>query len=109
MADGILWFTKDRYENEIYLTEERWAHITDPANHPELNHLVDELRQTIQVGQRKQDSLNPQKYRYSHAFSTLPEENTHIVAIVLFRFREDVNSRPVPNNYVATAFLKELS
>jgi hypothetical protein len=38
----------------------------------------------------------------------LGEENTHIVAIVLFRFREGDGGRPVPNNYIVTAYQKEI-
>ncbi len=44
------------------------------------------LKDTIRRGQREQDMFNLQKYRYSRAFDTLPEHNTHVVAIVLFRF-----------------------
>jgi len=66
------------------------------------------LKKTIQSGMRKQDSLNPQKYRYVKAFEELPEGNTHIVAIVLFRFKESEVSEPVPNNYIVTAYHKEI-
>lgn len=45
------------------------------------------LQQTVRAGKRKQDSLIPQKYRYAMAFDNLAEDNTHIVAIVLFGFR----------------------
>ncbi len=36
MPDGKLWTQRDRYDNEIYLTHERWSHITEASNHPEL-------------------------------------------------------------------------
>jgi hypothetical protein len=64
------------------------------------------LKDVIHSGRRRQDSLNPQKYRYSHAFDDLIEDNTHIVAIVLFRFNEGEDGRPVPNNYIVTAYQK---
>ncbi|NJO83768.1 MAG: hypothetical protein HC828_13855 [Blastochloris sp.] len=60
----------------------------------------------IRSGRRKQDTLNPQKYRYRHAFGDLVEDNTHIVAIVLFRFSGGENGKPTPNNYIVTAYQK---
>ena len=68
----------------------------------------DHLKKTIRSSMRRQDSLNPQKYRYVQAFEDLPEGNTHIVAIVLLRFREDERGEPVPNNYIVTAYQKEI-
>ncbi len=65
------------------------------------------LQATIRTGQRKQDSLNPHKYRYSQAFEQLAEGNTHIVAIVLLRFSPGVHGEPLPNNYIVTAYQKE--
>lgn len=58
-----------------------------------------ELRKTIRSGRRKQDALNPQKYRYVKAFDNLAEFNTHIVAIALFRFTEDEHWTPLPNTH----------
>jgi hypothetical protein len=68
----------------------------------------DELRETLRNGRRKQDSLNPQKFRYSMAFPRLAEGNTHVVAIVLFRFRETSEGLIAANNYVVTAYLKAI-
>jgi hypothetical protein len=85
MSDPIRWTVRDRYGNSVYLTQERWEHIVEPVNHPELETYEDELRETVQNGTRRQDSLNPQKFRYSKEFTNLPADNTHIVAIVLFR------------------------
>ncbi len=36
MAVGRRWAVEDRYGNTIYLTNERWEHIIDPWNHPEI-------------------------------------------------------------------------
>jgi len=108
MIQSRRWNERDRYDNDIYLTDERWGHITEPANHPEMLAYEDELRQTIRSGRRKQDALNPQKYRYVKAFDNLAEFNTHIVAIVLFRFTEDEHGTPLPNNYIVTAYQKEI-
>lgn len=108
MEGGRRWSIRDSYDNEIYLTDERWEHIIEPLNHPELFDYEEELKATLQVGRRKQDALNPQKYRYSMPFDHLVEDNTHIVAIVLCRFSEDADSKPVTNNYVVTAYMKEI-
>jgi hypothetical protein len=101
-----LWTIGDRYGNLIYLTEERWEHIIDPYNHPEMEECEEEIKQTIRSGMRKQEPLNPQKYRYTKAFKGLFGSNTHIVVIVLFRFQQDTNGQVVPNNYIVTAYQK---
>ena len=67
-----------------------------------------QLQDVIRTGLRKPDSLNPRKYRYSKAFVDLAEDNTHIVAIVLFGFIENETGQPIPNNYITTAFQKEI-
>lgn len=108
MAAGRRWTVHDRYGNEIYLTHERWEHILDPVNHPEMMEFEEALKETIRTGTRKQDPLNPRKYRYSKAFNHLAEDNTHILAIVIFGFGEDGSGRPVPNNYTTTAYQKEI-
>jgi hypothetical protein len=46
------WTVRDRYGNSIYLTEERWKHITDILNHPEMEDYEEYLKNTIQVGRR---------------------------------------------------------
>ena len=98
------WIERDRSGNEIYLTEERWEHITDAANHPEMLDYENELRETIRLGKRKQETFSPQKYRYSRAFENLTAKNTHIVAVVVFRLSEDLS----PNNFIVTAYQKRI-
>ncbi len=68
----------------------------------------DHLKSTIQKGRRRQEPLNPRKYRYSDAFDDLPEDLNHVVAIALFGFDVDENGETIPNNFVATAFLKHI-
>ena len=102
------WMARDRYGNDIYLTQERWDHIVQPLNHPEMLTYETHLKEAIQSGQRKQDLLNPQKYRYIKAFTDLAKDNTHLIAIVLFRFSEGKEGKPLPNNYIVTAYQKEL-
>jgi hypothetical protein len=108
MAAGRRWLVHDRYGNDIYLTHERWEHIIDPMSHPEMSAYEEHLRETIQSGRRKQDPLNSRKYCYVKAFDNLVEDNTHIVAIVLFGFSEGPSGEPVSNNYVVTAYQKEI-
>lgn len=109
MVDGRRWTTHDRYGNAIYLTQERWEHIIEAINHPEMADFEEQLKDTIQTGMRRQDPLNPHKYRYFKPFNGLVEDNTHIIAIVLFGFSEDGSvGRLVPNNYITTAYQKEI-
>jgi hypothetical protein len=104
MFEDRRWIERDRLGNEIYLTEERWEHITNPANHPEMLGQEDELREAVRLGSRKQEMLNPNKYRYSRAFENLTASNTHIVAVVIFRLAEDLS----PNNFIVTAYQKKV-
>jgi hypothetical protein len=97
MTAGRRWTIRDHYGNDIYLTHERWEHIVDPMTHPEMTEYEEQLKETIRTGTRKQDPLNPRKYRYIKAFDHLAEDNTHIIAIVLFGFGEDEAGRPIPN------------
>ena len=102
------WIVYDRNSNPIYLTEERWAHIVEPMNHPEMMDFEEHLKTTIRQGRRRQEPLNPRKYRYVHAFNDLPEAMTHIVAIVLFGFEVNERGETDSNNFIATAFFKHI-
>ncbi len=107
MPEPIRWNVQDRYSNSIYLTQERWEHIIESINHPEMEEYEEELKETVQSGVRKQDSLNTQKYRYSKEFDNLPADNTHVVAIVLFRLHESGLGEIESNNFIVTAYQKE--
>lgn len=101
---GKRWTVQDRYGNPIYLNQERWAHIL--AGHPELEPYEGHIKMTLERGRRRQEPLNPRKYRYTMYFRDLPEDFNHIVAIVLFGYVVDVQGESAPNNWVATAFMK---
>ena len=105
MSQGRRWTVEDATGDPIYLTEERWEHICD--GHPELAVYEAAIRETVRRGRRWQDRKNPQKYYYRLRVPNLPGFNTHIEAVVLFRFdvMDDVVST---NNYVVTAYPKEL-
>ncbi len=104
MISGIRWAIEDRQGNPIYLTEERWKHIV--GHHREMRIHEEELKECIRCGFRKQDPLNPQKYKYTKYFPGLPGCNTVIVGVVLFRFKETETGEIVRNNYLATAYQK---
>jgi uncharacterized protein YuzE len=80
MATGKRWMVRDRYGNQIYLTQERWEHIIEPLNHPEMADYEEHLKEVLRSGHRKQDSRSPQKYRYSHPFAYDEESDTLYIA-----------------------------
>jgi hypothetical protein len=83
---------RDRYGHEIELTDERWRHIV--TYHPELEDLRDEVLETIRKGVRRQDAVEPEKYKYLRKFADLPLDYTHLVAVV----------KMVRNNFILTAY-----
>ncbi|GAK56765.1 hypothetical protein U27_03729 [Candidatus Vecturithrix granuli] len=105
---GRRWSVQDRYGNQIYLTQERWQHIIDAMNHPEIEEYERVVKQTLQTGQRRQEPLNPRKYRYSQYYDDLPGDVNTIVVIVLFGVSCDNHGQTHPNNYVVTAFFKHI-
>ena len=107
-GSGRRWTVQDRYGNSIYLTQKQWNHVVAPANHPEMIDCEDHLKETIRFGRRRQEPLNPRKYRYSRYFDDLPGGSNHIVAIVLFTFDVDEHGQTIENNFVATAFFKHI-
>jgi len=98
------WTVRDRLENEIYLTEERWRHILE--SRPEMEPFLDEFLETIRTGRRKQDSLLPDKFFYHKRFEVLLPENNHLVSVVLFRFRTAADGTSQPNNFVVSGWMK---
>lgn len=51
MPGGKAWTVRDRYGNDSYLTWEWWAHIIEPANHPEVEPYFDYISETISLKQ----------------------------------------------------------
>jgi len=83
-SSGRRWTVQDRDGHPIYLTQERWRYIAEDNNHPELADYEDHLRATIEQGRRRQEPLNPRKYRYVRRFDDLPAGFNHVVGIVIF-------------------------
>jgi hypothetical protein len=101
------WTVYDRYSNAIYLTQERWEHIIDPDNHPEME-TCEEARRNHSFRATDTRFTQPPKYRYSKAIDGLAANNTHVVAIVLCRFQQNQQNQPIPNNYIVTAYQKRM-
>lgn len=101
-----IWTVYDRGGREIYLTAERWEHIT--SKHGELTDHFDEVLDTIRYGRRKQERRDPQRYRYREVCYTLPDDNNHITVIVVFSFRTLDDGTVVANNFVTTAWGEDL-
>ncbi len=87
-----MWKVIDKWGNEIVLTKERWKHIID--HHWELKEHLDDVLKTIRLGKRKQETVNPQKFKYIHSFDYLPHNYTHVVVIV----------KLATNKFVITAY-----
>jgi len=99
---GRKWIVHDRYGNEIYMTEERWKHSLEHEDMEE--YLLEHVLLTLKTGRRKQEALNPSKYRYSKAFNDLPADNEYIVVVVKFGTLFDSMGQLQPNNFVLTAY-----
>ena len=105
---GRRWNVHDRYGNQIYITQERWEHIVNGMNHPEVEDYEDFVKHTLRTGQRRQEPLNPRKYRYAQYFEDLPGDVNAIVVIVLCGVTCDDQGQAYSNNYVVTAFFKHV-
>jgi len=106
MSQGRRWEVTDVAGNPVYLTEERWEHICE--GHPEILDREDQLRETIRKGRRRQDAIEPDKFRYSLDVPNLPYGFAHIVAIVLFRFDVADEGALSANNFIVTAYGKAM-
>jgi len=96
------WTVRDRRDNEIYLTRERWKHILE--YHPELAGHLDDVLNTLRTGRRKQEPAMPHKYRYYKRCDELLPEHNHIIVIVIFSTRQRPDGTSFRNNFVTTAW-----
>jgi hypothetical protein len=94
---------RDARGRRIYLTDERWRHIID--THPEMTPFRGLVVKTIRLGGRRQDPLDPAKFKYSRKYSGLPPNFTHIVVVVKFETRFKPTTKEEQNNFVLTAYL----
>jgi len=106
MAGGKLWIQRDRFGNDIYLTGERWEHITAPDNHSEVEPYFDYVKETIRLGHRRQDAFDPNGYQYYRSFQNLPDDNTHLIVCVRFRWHTDPNGVVREEKFVTTAYFQ---
>jgi len=92
----------DRWGNEIYLTDERWAHVVEV--HEEMMNYRGHVLITVRTGLRLQDPLDPTKYKYSKRCRDLPAGFTHVVVVLKFAWRGKSQGRVTPNNFILTAY-----
>jgi len=92
------WTVHDCYGNEIYMTRERWEHIRE--RHDELIGRFADVLGTVRSGQRRQEPLDPQQFRYYRSYSDLLYGFNHIVVIVAFGY----DTMGIANNFVVTAW-----
>lgn len=97
----MTWDVRDRYGNQIYITQERWNHALEKR--PWLADYFDDVLDTLQYGRRQQDPLNLYKYKYYWPCTRLEPEFTHMIAVVLFR-ETTTNGHAMPNNYVVNVW-----
>jgi len=64
------------------------------------NHVL----KTLRTGRRRQDPLDPGKYKYYRAFDDLPAAFTHVVVVVKFEAKMSSQGEEVKNNFVLTAY-----
>jgi len=97
-----IWEVHDRYGHRLYMTTERWQHVL--KQRPWLVEHLDDVLETLRQGRRKQDPMDPAKYKYSRRGEALFPEYNHLVVVVRFSEAVDPQGRSVPNNYVVTAW-----
>jgi hypothetical protein len=94
------WEVRDRYGNRIYLSSERWEHAVEQR--PWLEGHREDVLQALRQGRRRQDPLDPRKYKYYWPCNDLLPEYSHLVVVVRFGEAIDAAGRSMPNNYVLT-------
>ncbi|MBC8447336.1 MAG: hypothetical protein H8D78_06265 [Chloroflexi bacterium] len=99
---GQKWVVRDRYGNEIYLTEERWKHALE--FHPHLRGHLHDVLDTLRTGRRRQKPRQPNEYKYYKRCDSLPLNYNCIIVVVAFTQREQPNGFFVPKNFVKTAW-----
>jgi len=87
-----MWKIRDRWNNEIELTDERWQHIK--YWHPDLKAHLEEVIRTIRLGKRHQDDVDPYKYIYFRETKKLLPNYNHIVVV----------AKLIHNKFVITAY-----
>jgi len=106
MASGKLWTQRDRFGNNVYLTRERWTHIIDPDNHPEVENFFDHVKETVRSGRRRQDPYDSNGYQYYRAFPNLPDDNTHMIVCVRFQWHTEADGTVREEKFVTTAYFQ---
>ena len=79
-------------------------HIVE--NHPDVEPFFALIPETIRIGRRRQDPFDPNGYYYYRAFPDLPDDNTHMVVCVRFRWPTDPDGTVHGEKFVTTAYLQ---
>ena len=82
----------DRRGSRIELTDERWFHIV--TYYPELEDCREDVLDMIRKGRRRQDAMEPEKYKYIKRFDNLSMGCTYLVVVV----------KMIHNNFILTAY-----
>lgn len=100
------WSVHDNSGREIYLTDERWKHIT--SKHWELTGHLNDVLDAVRLGKRRQEQRDPRTYKYYRRCDSLLFPFNHIFVVVAFRFQELPDGRTIPNNFIVSAWGKYL-
>ena len=84
------------------MTAERWLHAQEKR--PWLTDYLDQVLETIRRGRRRQDPLNPRKYKYYWPVSGLEPEYNHLIVVVLFNTQTDEAGHTISNSYVVNVW-----
>ncbi|MBC8186177.1 hypothetical protein H8E88_34270 [candidate division KSB1 bacterium] len=95
---------KDKFANQIYITDERWEHIH--KRHPETIGFEKQIIKTIRSGNRIQLPLDLDVFKYKKSYVKLPKPHTQIVVVVKFSHKLNQHRKAIQNNFVITAFMK---
>ncbi len=96
------WDVHDRYGNIVYMTTERWQHVIE--SRPWLAGYHQEVLTTLRQGRRKQDTLDPRKYKYYWPCEALLPDFNHLVVVVVFGTTPDHQGHVMTNNFVVTVW-----
>ncbi len=96
------WVVQDRNGASIYLTRERWNYIL--SYHEELEGLLDEVLNTVRYGRRRQEPLDPARYKYYRPCPALPPGYNTMVVVVKFAIEHRAEGAFGSNNFVITAW-----
>ena len=76
---------------------------TKPKDSLNLSPLIERY---FELDRRRQDPYDPQSYLYYRPFPDLPDDNTHVVVAVKFRWATDPDGTVHEEKFVKTAYFQ---